>query len=357
MLGEGWDARRVNTLVDLTEATTATAVVQTRGRALRLDPGRPDKVANTWSVVCVADAHPSGDGDWNRFVRKHGGYLGLTDAGEVMVGVPHVHPELSPYEPPPTTEFDRLNATMLQRAASRDEVRARWRVGEPYEDDLVHTVRVTVPRRAGAPGRADRPGQAAVRGPGSVPASSPSGFPPARCSPCTAVAARPRRGGTPTAFPWQSVVATGGLAACAAYAATRTASARRHLADAASSPVLVHIAWATADALHAAGLVPRGLGRGLVHAGRNRRVPRGVGRSASDASALFASAFDEAVSPLASPRYVIPRYVLASPSVRDAVRALCGRPVPNVVVHHAVPSPLAENRRLAGGSPPPGTRS
>jgi hypothetical protein len=151
-----------------------------------------------------------------------------------------------------------------------------------------------------------------------------------------------------TAFPWQSVVTTGGLAACAAYAATRTASARRHLADAACSPVLVHIAWATADALHAAGLVPKGSAAVSFvpdETGAYRVELDGV---PSDASALFASAFDEAVSPLASPRYVIPRYVLAPPSVRDAVRALCGRPVPNVVVHHAVPSPLAENRRLAG---------
>ncbi len=47
LLGEAWDARCVNSLIDLTAATTATAVVQTRGRALRVDPGWHDKVANT----------------------------------------------------------------------------------------------------------------------------------------------------------------------------------------------------------------------------------------------------------------------------------------------------------------------
>ena len=35
LLGEGWDARRITGLVDLTAVTTSTAVVQTRGRALR----------------------------------------------------------------------------------------------------------------------------------------------------------------------------------------------------------------------------------------------------------------------------------------------------------------------------------
>src|SRR5262249_36811892 len=36
LLGEGWDARGVNVLVDLTAASTRTAVHQMRGRSLRL---------------------------------------------------------------------------------------------------------------------------------------------------------------------------------------------------------------------------------------------------------------------------------------------------------------------------------
>ncbi|WP_170843161.1 DEAD/DEAH box helicase family protein, partial [Streptomyces oceani] len=145
MLGEGWDARGVNTLVDLTEATTATAVVQLRGRALRRDTNRPDKTTHTWSVVCVAPGHPKGGGDWDRFVRKHDRYPGVTETGEVLTGVAHVHPGLSPYGPPAEEEFDGFNARMLRRARERDAVRALWRVGEPYEDRLVHTVRVTSP--------------------------------------------------------------------------------------------------------------------------------------------------------------------------------------------------------------------
>lgn len=105
----------VNTLVDLTEATTATSVVQTRGRALRLDPDWPEKTAHTWSVVCVAPNHPRGSVDWDRFVRKHDAYFALTDSGDVMAGVAHVDAELSPYAPPLGGEFDRINARMLHR--------------------------------------------------------------------------------------------------------------------------------------------------------------------------------------------------------------------------------------------------
>ncbi|MGK2349296.1 DEAD/DEAH box helicase [Actinomyces sp. W5033] len=53
LLGEGWDCPQVNTLVDLTTATTATAVCQLRGRTVRLDPAWPGKVAHTWSLACL----------------------------------------------------------------------------------------------------------------------------------------------------------------------------------------------------------------------------------------------------------------------------------------------------------------
>src|SRR5699024_10119646 len=153
LLGEGWDARGINTVVDLTTATTPTAVVQSRGRALRLDPSWPEKTAHTWTVVCVAPENPRGEVDWQRFVRKHQGYLGVGVDGSVMSGVAHVDPSLSPYEPP--EDPDALNARMLTRAHDRESTRKRWRIGQPYEDSLLSTLRV---REKTAP-PADRQGK------------------------------------------------------------------------------------------------------------------------------------------------------------------------------------------------------
>ncbi|MFE3457977.1 DEAD/DEAH box helicase family protein [Nocardiopsis aegyptia] len=142
LLGEGWDARGINVVVDLTTSTTATAVVQGRGRALRLDPSWPEKTAHTWTVVCVSHDHPKGDADWKRFVRKHEGYLALGTDGAVVSGVAHVDARLSPYEPPPEGETDAVNARMLIRARAREETREQWRLGEPYEDTLTAALRV-----------------------------------------------------------------------------------------------------------------------------------------------------------------------------------------------------------------------
>ena len=150
LLGEGWDARAITGLVDLTSATTSTAVVQTRGRALRTDPTWLEKVALTWTVVCVSEDHPKGGNDWDRFVRKHAGFYGVDAEGDVVSGVAHVDAAFSPYAPPPVTDFGEVNARMLLRSEQRALVRDAWAVGTPYDDTLVHTVRIT-PTGSAAP--------------------------------------------------------------------------------------------------------------------------------------------------------------------------------------------------------------
>jgi hypothetical protein len=146
LLGEGWDAPAVNVVIDLTAATTPTSVVQARGRALRLDAGWPGKVADNWSVVCVTGDHPKGAADFDRFARKHDRYFALAQTGDVVSGVAHVDPRLSPYAPPPEEQFDALNATMLRRAGERDGARERWAIGTPFADEPVATVTVATRR-------------------------------------------------------------------------------------------------------------------------------------------------------------------------------------------------------------------
>jgi hypothetical protein len=145
LLGEGWDARTVNSLIDLTTVTSSTSVVQTRGRALRTDPGDPEKASNNWTVTCVAPDHPRGDRDWHRLVDKHQGYFSLDGDGDIVDGVAHLDSSFSPYRPPASDRFDAVNAAAVARAQDRLVVREGWRVGEPYRDQTSSTLRVTSP--------------------------------------------------------------------------------------------------------------------------------------------------------------------------------------------------------------------
>ncbi len=53
LLGEGWDAPSVNTLILASYVGSYMLSNQMRGRAIRIDPNAPNKVANVWHLVAV----------------------------------------------------------------------------------------------------------------------------------------------------------------------------------------------------------------------------------------------------------------------------------------------------------------
>ena len=375
LLGEGWDARSVSGLVDLTSVTTTTAVVQTRGRALRTDPARPDKVAVNWSVVCVSDRHPRGDRDWQRLVRKHARFFGVDETGEVVDGVGHIDPAFSPYAPPADAELDAANARMVLRAEDRAAVRERWRVGEPYADRAGRTVRVR-PRRAGTLGHGSGPAPVVVR-PDVLEARTPL----QRRTPAREVVAAGVVGGGALAVgvtaadlvPTAVGVAAGAVLLGVAVVVgllvrRRTLAARgaRLLEQAAAPPSVGQVASAVADALHACGLVgadSSAVGIDVDPGGEYRCRLDGV---SEEESAVFATALDEALAPVLAPRYVLPRHVVTARQrpTAERVRAALGRPLaPDGEVWHPVPTVLgvraeratayaaAFDRWVGGGEP------
>ena len=90
-----------------------------------------------------------------RFVRRHTHLHAPCEDGSIESGVSHVHPELSPFAPPPAEDFAELNALALARAADPAAARARWRIGEPYR--AVELPALLVRARRGAAARRPEP--------------------------------------------------------------------------------------------------------------------------------------------------------------------------------------------------------
>lgn len=364
LLGEGWNARGVSTLIDLTTATTLTAVVQTRGRALRTDPTWPDKVATNWTVVCVSEAHPKGDNDWSRLVRKHQGFHGIDADGDIVDGVAHIDASFSPYAPPPVDSFDALNARMLVAAAERDAIRDAWKVGEPYQDVTLASLRVRRPASAVAPldevvtltpvpptWRLTSDG---LTTDAPVPDTSWR-------TPLTLAAASAGAGAASLVVgEWALVAgAVGGLASLGHGAVTGRAHAydltswvRAQVALTSAVPPLEAVAAAVADGLAAAGLTSVGASALAVdvHPGGEYRF-RLVGTE--DDAAVFATAFDEAIGPVGVPRYLVSRYTDAQPPDRP-IRTRRGARLALLAARatgeawHPVPTVLGRNSTNAG---------
>ncbi len=152
MLGEGWNAVKLDTLVDLTVVSSAAFVNQMRGRTLRLDPDRPLKTSDNWDIVAVLPSADHGAFDLDRLQRKYRHFFGLTGEGHLERGIGHIHPALSP------SSLRELHAArtdigqaMLGRAANRDRARVAWKVGQPYENRVLHCLDLKIDERNAPP--------------------------------------------------------------------------------------------------------------------------------------------------------------------------------------------------------------
>ena len=133
LLGEGWDASKINVLVDLTTVTTSMSINQLRGRSMRLDKDWPEKVANNWDVVCFADEFTNGYKDYLRFEKKHKQLYGVCDDGAIEKGVGHVHAAFTEVEPEGISEgMNLFNEEMLMRSRNREKARDLWGIGQPF---------------------------------------------------------------------------------------------------------------------------------------------------------------------------------------------------------------------------------
>ncbi|HEY3502402.1 MAG TPA: DEAD/DEAH box helicase family protein [Actinocatenispora sp.] len=340
LLGEGWDCPRLNVSIDLTTATTPTAVTQMRGRALRLSPDDPDKVADNWTVCCTTDAHPRGDADYLRLVRKHDAYVAPDADGTIISGIAHCDPALSPHTVPTADDALAVTARALARPAARAEARASWRIGADFAGTEVSTLRV----------RADRPLGTGARA-----------LPDAVLDP-----ARPaRRPGAATALTLglafvAAVLALAGqpLAAVAvpvvALAAFALATGRRRARLAAAPTALDQLAATVADALHDAGGADRGADAVRVVPGADGWLRCELSGVPVAQSRRYATAVDELLAPLADPRHLVGRRVVTVPAGRFGQLVWAGGtllrlPVPGAVAWHAMPAWCAANaaRRAA----------
>lgn len=140
LLGEGWDAPSINSLIISSVVGSFMLSNQMRGRAIRIQPGNPEKTANIWHLVCV-EANSSTPGeDYDTMVRRFRAFVGVSQAepiiengfGRLMTGPPPFSVE----------EIWQINERMFNRSMKRDEMCESWDValGEDSEIRLIEDV-------------------------------------------------------------------------------------------------------------------------------------------------------------------------------------------------------------------------
>jgi hypothetical protein len=123
LLGEGWDAPSVNTLVMATVIGSYVTSNQMRGRAIRTWSESQLKTANIWHLACVEEESDGGV-ELQILRRRFAAFVGPgIDGPEISSGLERLRP---PEQRLTRDRIDRLNNQMLSSASRRDELRETW---------------------------------------------------------------------------------------------------------------------------------------------------------------------------------------------------------------------------------------
>lgn len=124
LLGEGWDAPCINTLVLASFVGSFVLSNQMRGRSIRVDSAQPQKTANIWHLVCVEPGVFGPGDDYELLVRRCSAFAGVNSAAPVIEnGTERLgfgHPPFS------RDQIAQINTQTCKRALDRAGLRQQW---------------------------------------------------------------------------------------------------------------------------------------------------------------------------------------------------------------------------------------
>ena len=125
LLGEGWDAPSINTLVLASYVGSFVSSNQMRGRAIRKDPNQKDKVAAIWHLACLDPTDAKGGNDIAVLKRRFKAFCGIAMGNQIGIenGLDRMFLEPLPQN---QNEIDALNAKMFAKAKKRSAIAENW---------------------------------------------------------------------------------------------------------------------------------------------------------------------------------------------------------------------------------------
>lgn len=119
LLGEGWDAPCVNSVIIGSTACTYVQSNQMRGRGLRIDPNNPDKVSNIWHITSYSKENMS---EYRRMCKRFDYITCLSyDGASVENGIERIG-----LKEKGEIDIELHNKKTFDLSANREKVRQMW---------------------------------------------------------------------------------------------------------------------------------------------------------------------------------------------------------------------------------------
>jgi len=144
LLGEGWDAPAINTLVLASFVGSFVLSNQMRGRAIRSQNGNPGKTGNIWHLACVDTTSTTGGDDFDTLKRRFGSFVGVSfkDNYGIESGVGRLNiPERISDE----IQIELGNKESIKRAADREALKKHWIAALEKGITMVEEIKVPFP--------------------------------------------------------------------------------------------------------------------------------------------------------------------------------------------------------------------
>ncbi len=142
LLGEGWDAPCINSLILASFVGSFVLSNQMRGRAIRIDKNNPDKSANIWHLVTVEPLHVVEDSFWERkanrtashwvleswdyevLKRRFDSFMGPNyETGAIESGIERITLIKPPFH---KKGIEQINKKMLELSKQRVAMKDQW---------------------------------------------------------------------------------------------------------------------------------------------------------------------------------------------------------------------------------------
>lgn len=144
LLGEGWDAPAINSLILASFVGSFVLSNQMRGRAIRTQNGNSEKTGNIWHLVCVDPTSPSGGDDFDLLKRRFRSFVGVSFKEEPGIenGIGRLNlPENIHHK----GEAEKKNNEMFAYAGNRENLKQRWKEALATGVNLVEEIKIPFP--------------------------------------------------------------------------------------------------------------------------------------------------------------------------------------------------------------------
>ncbi len=144
LLGEGWDAPAINSLILASFVGSFVLSNQMRGRAIRTERGNLDKTSNIWHLVCIDPTDVSGGEDFDLLKRRFRSFVGVSFKEEAGIenGIGRLNlPEAIHLK----EEVEAKNSETFAYAGDRETLKQRWETALATGVSLVEEIKIPFP--------------------------------------------------------------------------------------------------------------------------------------------------------------------------------------------------------------------